>query len=127
MASIWLYVSVAKECVKVFRSYDTAIKLLREHDPDGMAVEYPIEEDHVPSIAPKRSDIQTLIGAFLEAPSILSEYLEPNMPRSAGTTVEKLMDALTNDGVFAAISRIEGRQRFGLVEGEVHRMNGKDT
>lgn len=49
---------------------------------------------------PKRSDIQTLIGAFLEARSILSDYLEPNMLRSAGTTVEKFMDALTNDQVF---------------------------
>jgi len=118
MASVWLYVSVANECVKVFGSYDAAIEWLRGYDPDGMAVEYFIEEEHAPSIVPKRSDIQTLIGAFLEARSILSEYLEPNMPRSAGTTVDKLMDALTNDQVLTALSRVEGRQRFGLVEVE---------
>jgi hypothetical protein len=40
------------------------------------------------------------------------------MPRSAGLTVDKLMDALTNDDVLKALSRIEGRQRFGLVEVE---------
>ncbi|MGY4435092.1 hypothetical protein ACVWWO_007569 [Bradyrhizobium sp. F1.13.1] len=118
MVSVWLYVSVANECVKVFGSYDTAIEWLREYDPDGMAVEYSIEEENAPSIVPKRSDIQILIGAFLEARSILGEYLEPNMPRSAGTTVDKLMDALTNDQVLAALSRVEGRQRFGLVEVE---------
>lgn len=54
----------------------------------------------------------------MEARSILSDYLEPNMLRSAGTTVEKLMDALTNGQVLTALSRVEGRQRFGLVEVE---------
>lgn len=67
---------------------------------------------------PKRSDIQTLIARFLEARSELSNYLMPGVPRNAEFTVEKLMDALTNDDVLAAISRIEGRQRFGLVEVE---------
>ncbi|MET4476533.1 hypothetical protein [Bradyrhizobium sp. F1.13.3] len=118
MGSIWLYVSVENDCVKVFASCDSAVEWLRDNDPEGAAVEYPIEEEHAPSIAPKRSDIQTLISAFLEARSILSDYLEPNMPRSAGITVDKLMDALTNDDVLAALSRIEGRQRFGLVQVE---------
>jgi hypothetical protein len=40
----------------------------------------------------------------------------PGIPRSADFTVEKLMDALTNDEVLAAIGRMEGRQRFGPVE-----------
>jgi hypothetical protein len=118
MASVWLYVSVANDCVKVFASCDSAVEWLRENDPAGAAVEYPIEEEHAPSIVPKRTDIQTLISAFLEARSILSDYLVPNMPRSAGATVDELMDALTNDDVLAALSRIEGRQRFGLVEVE---------
>ncbi|UPK36901.1 hypothetical protein IVB18_06100 [Bradyrhizobium sp. 186] len=118
MTSVWLYVSVPFDCVKVFASYDSAIEWLRENDPEGMAVEYPLEEESEPSIVPKRSDIQTLVSAFLEARSILSDYLVPNMPRSAGMTVDKLMDALTNDDVLAALRRIEGRQRFGLVEAE---------
>lgn len=116
MASIWLYVSVPTDCVKVFASCDSAIAWLRENDPEGAAVEYPIEEDHAPSIVPKRSDIQILASAFLEARSILSDYLVPGVPRNAEFTVEKLMDALTNDEVLAAISRIEGRQRFALVD-----------
>ncbi|MCK1357360.1 hypothetical protein [Bradyrhizobium sp. 199] len=116
MASIWLYVNVENDCVKVFASSDSAVEWLRENDPEGAAVEYPIEEEHAPSIIPKRSDIQTLLSAFLEARSVLSHYLIPAVPRSAEFTVEKLMDALTNDDVLAAISRIEGRQRFGLVE-----------
>ncbi|MCK1269759.1 hypothetical protein IVB44_23215 [Bradyrhizobium sp. 49] len=116
MTSVWLYVSVPTDCVKVFSSYESAIEWLRENDPEGMAVEYPLEEESAPFIVPKRSDIQTLIAAFLEARSILSDYLVPNMPRSAGMTVDKLMDALTNDDVLAALSRMEGRQRFGLVE-----------
>lgn len=33
MATVWLCVSVAKECMKVFGSYDTAMEWLREHDP----------------------------------------------------------------------------------------------
>src|SRR5262249_16278626 len=118
MASVWLYVSVPKQCVKVFASYDTAIEWLSGNDPEGLAVEYPVEEERAPSIAPKRTDVQGLVAAFLEARSILSDYLEPNMPRSAGVAVDKLMDALTNKQVLAAISRIEGRRRFGLVEVE---------
>lgn len=114
MTSVWLYVSVPTDCVKVFASSNSAIEWLSKNDPEGEAVEYPIEEEIAPSIVPKRSDIQTLISAFLEARSILSDYLVPNVPRDA--TVERLMDALTNEEVLAAISRIEGRQRFGLVE-----------
>jgi hypothetical protein len=116
--SVWLYVSVENDCVKVFASCDSAVEWLRHNDPGGAAVEYPIEEEHAPSIVPKRSDIQTLITAFLEARSVLSNYLVSGVPRNAEFTVEKLMDALTNDDVLAAISRIEGRQRFGLVEVE---------
>lgn len=63
---------------------------------------------------PKRTDVQQLVDAFLEARSILSDYVVPG-PRGATATVEQLLDALTNDDVIAAISRIEGRQRFGLV------------
>jgi len=63
---------------------------------------------------PKRSDVQQLVGAFLEARAILSDYLVPG-PRDAATTVDKLVDALTNDDVLAEVSRIEGRQRSGLV------------
>lgn len=100
------------ERIKVFVSYDTAIEWLRENDPEGAAVEYPIEEEPVPSIVPKRSDVQQLVRAFLEAR--LSDYLVPG-PRDAASTVDKLKDALTNDDVLAAMSRIEGRQRFGLV------------
>jgi hypothetical protein len=114
--SVWLYVSVEKDCVKVFASCDSAVEWLRENDPDGAAVEYPVEEEHALPIVPKRSDIQTLIAAFLEARSVLSNYLLPGIPRSADFTVEKLMDALTNDEVLAAIGRMEGRQRFGPVE-----------
>jgi hypothetical protein len=113
--SVWLYVSVENDCVKVFASCETAVEWLRENDPEGAAIEYPIEDEHAPSIVPKRSDIQTLISAFTEARSVLSNYLLPGVPRSAEFTVEKLMDALRNDDVLAAISRIEGRQRFGLV------------
>jgi hypothetical protein len=40
------------------------------------------------------------------------------MPRTAGTAVDKMMDVLTNDHVLAAMSRIEGRKRFGLVDVE---------
>ncbi|MBM7486754.1 hypothetical protein ACVWWI_000130 [Bradyrhizobium sp. USDA 3686] len=116
--SVWLYVSVETECVKVFASCDSAVEWLRDNDPEGTAVEYPIEEEHAPSIVPKRSDIQTLLYAFFEARSVLSDYLVPGVPRNAEFTVEKLMDALKNDQVLAAISRIEGRQRFGLVEVE---------
>ncbi|MCK1326703.1 hypothetical protein IVA94_39345 [Bradyrhizobium sp. 156] len=95
MTSVWLYVSVPTDCVKVFASCDSAVEWLRENDPEGEAVEYPVEEERAPYIVPKRSDIQTLVNAFLEARSILSDYLVPKMPRSAGTTVDKLMDALT--------------------------------
>ncbi|WP_024343250.1 hypothetical protein [Bradyrhizobium japonicum] len=112
--SVWLYVSVATETVKVFASYDTAIEWLNRNDPEGAAVEYPIEEEQAPSIVPNRTDVQKLVDAFLEARGILSDYLVPG-PRNSTTTVEKLMDALTNDDVIAALSRIEGRQRFGLV------------
>ena len=114
--SVWLYVSVENDRVKVFASCDSAVEWLSEHDPEGAAVEYPVEEEHAPPIVPKRSDIQTLIAAFLEARSVLSNYLLPGIPRSADFTVEKLMDALTNDEVLAAIGRMEGRQRFGPVE-----------
>lgn len=116
--SVWLYVSVPMDCVKVFASSDSAIEWLREHDPEGEAVEYPIEEEHAPSIVPKRSDIQIIVSAFLEARSVLSDYLIPGVPRNAEFTVERLMDALTKDEVLAALSRIEGRQRFGVVEVE---------
>lgn len=43
MTSVWLYVSVPTDCVKVFSSYDSAIEWLRENDPEGVAVEYPIK------------------------------------------------------------------------------------
>jgi hypothetical protein len=114
--SVWLYVSVENDCVKVFASSGSAIEWLSKNDPEGEAVEYPIEEEHAPSIVPKRSDIQIVVSAFLEARSVLSNYLVPGVPRNAEFTVEKLMDALTNGEVLAALSRIEGRQRFGLVE-----------
>jgi hypothetical protein len=114
--SVWLYDSVENDCVKVFASCDSAVEWLRENDPEGVAVEHPVEGEHAPPIVPKRSDIQTLIATFMEARGVLSNYLLPGVPRSADFTVEKLMDALTNDDVLAAISRIEGRQRFGLVE-----------
>ena len=116
--SVWLYVNVPNECVKVFTSYDSAIEWLRQNDPEGLAVEYPIENEEALTILPKRTDVQILVQAFLEARSILSDYLVPNMPRTAGTTVDKLMDVLTNNHVLAAISRIEGRNRFGLVDVE---------
>jgi hypothetical protein len=48
--SVWLYVSVSNDCVKVFASCDAAIEWLREKDPEGAAVEYPIEEEHAPSM-----------------------------------------------------------------------------
>src|SRR5262245_38020663 len=114
--SVWLYVNVPNACLKVFGSYDTAFEWLRDNDPDGLAVEYPVEDESAPSTVPKRTDVQVLVDAFLEARSILSDYLVPNMPRSAGMAVDKLMDALTSEQVLAAISRIEGRKRFGLVE-----------
>jgi hypothetical protein len=53
-------------------------------------------------MVPRRSLIQTLIPAFLETRSVLSNYLVPGVPRNAEFTVEKLMDALTNDEVVAA-------------------------
>ncbi|WOH60364.1 hypothetical protein [Bradyrhizobium sp. BWC-3-1] len=83
--------------MKVFASCDAAIEWLPENDPEGATVEYPIEEERAPSILPKRSDIQTLISAFLEARSVLSNYLMPGVPRNAEFAVEKLTDALTND------------------------------
>jgi hypothetical protein len=116
--SVWLYVNVPNECVKVFASYDSTIEWLRQNDPEGLAVEYPIEDEEASTIVPKRTDVQILVQAFLEARSILSDYLVPNMPRTAGTAVDKLMDVLTNDHVLAAVSRIEGRKRFGLVDVE---------
>lgn len=114
MNSVWLYVSVTTETVKVFASYDTAIEWLSRNDPEGAAVEHPIEEEHAPSIVPKRTDVQQLVSAFLEARAIMSDYLVPG-PRNSATTVDKLIDTLTNDEVIAAVSRIEGRQRFGLI------------
>lgn len=57
-----------------------------------------------------------LLGAFLDARAILSDYLVPNSPRDANAMVEKLMDVLISDHVLAALSRIEKRRRFGLVE-----------
>jgi hypothetical protein len=116
--SVWLYVNVPNECVKVFASYDSTIEWLRQNDPEGLAVEYPIEDEEASTIVPKRTDVQILVQAFLEARSILSDYLVPNMPRTAGTAVDKMMDVLTNDHVLAAMSRIEGRKRFGLVDVE---------
>lgn len=65
MSSVWLYVNPHAECVKVFASYDTAIDWLSKNDPEGAAVEYPIEEERAPSIIPKRTDVQQLVGAFL--------------------------------------------------------------
>ncbi len=119
--SVWLYVNVPSECVKVFASYDAAIEWLHENDPEGMAVEYPLEEEGAPSIVPKRTDVQVLVEALLEARSILNDYLVPNMPRSAGVAVDRLLNALTNEQVLSAVSRIEGRQRFGLVKVEYDR------
>jgi hypothetical protein len=116
--SVWLHANVPNECVKVFASYDSTIEWLRQNDPEGLAVEYPIEDEEASTIVPKRTDVQILVQAFLEARSILSDYLVPNMPRTAGTAVDKMMDVLTNDHVLAAMSRIEGRKRFGLVDVE---------
>ncbi|MCK1545785.1 hypothetical protein IVB12_28560 [Bradyrhizobium sp. 179] len=117
MASVWLYVSVSNECVKVFASYDSAIKWLSENDPEGAAVEYPVEDEQAPSIIPKRTDVQQLVSALLQAPAVLSDYIAPG-PGDPASTVDELMDVLTNDDVLGAISRIEGRQRFGLVQTE---------
>jgi hypothetical protein len=114
--SVWLYVSVPNECVKVFASYDMAREWLRHYDRHGIAVEYPLEEEETAAIAPRRTDVRILLDAFLDARAILGDYLEPNMPRSAGMAVERLLNALMKEDVLAAISRIEGRQRFGLVE-----------
>ncbi len=114
--SVWIYADGPSHCVKVFASYDSAIEWLREHDPKGVTVEYPVEDEAVPTISPKRTDVQILVDAFLEARLIISDYLVPNMPQSAGTTVDKLTNVLTNDHVVAAIGRIEGRKRFGVIE-----------
>lgn len=113
--SVWLYVNVPNGIVKVFGSYDTANEWLCQNDPYGVAVEYPVEEK-AGSIVPKRTDVQVLLGAFLDARAILSDYLVPNSPRDANAMVEKLMDVLISDHVLAALSRIEKRRRFGLVE-----------
>lgn len=116
--SVWIYVDAPTHCVKVFGSFDAALEWLKHHDPDGLAVEYPVEQQSSTTARPRRTDVETLVEALLEARIILSQYLLPRQPQDARTTVAELVNALTGDDVMAALSRIERRQRFGLVEAE---------
>ena len=117
--SVWIYVNAPSECVKVFASYDSALEWLINNDPEGAAVEYAVEPEPASAVRPRQSDVQIVLEAVLQARGILSEYLTPNMPQTAGTTVDELMDTLTNDRVLAAVSRIEGRKRFSLMDCEL--------
>ncbi|SRR5579871_716017 len=112
--TVWLYVNAKGNCVKVFDSSDAALEWLQAHDPDGVAVQWPLEEPKALAIKPTRTDYQILIDTFLKARTILGNYMEDGQ---ASKAVEQLLNAMINDQVIAAISRIEGRKRFGLIEG----------
>ncbi len=77
-------------------------------------MQWPIEESRPVTAKPKRTDYQILIDAFLKASAIFSDYVDDG---KASDALDRLMSALISDEVIAAISRIEGRKRFGLIEG----------
>jgi hypothetical protein len=113
--SVWLYVNPNRESLKVFDSWDAALDWLRKNDPDGIAVEWPVEEGPSPSEQAKRTDYQTLVEAFWGARDILADYVEDG---KAYRAVGDLMKALLNDRVVTAISRIERRHRFAVIHGD---------
>lgn len=112
--SVWLYVNPSRDWVKVFESSDSALEWFQRNDPDGVAVQWPVEEQQTLAAKPTRTDYQILVDAFLKARAILTDYVEDGRAYRA---VDQLMSALINDQVFLAISRIEGRKRFGVIEG----------
>ncbi len=112
--SVWIYVNPSRACVKVFDTSDAALEWFRQNDPEGLAVQWPVEEAQQLTEKPKRADYQILIDAFLQTRTILSDYVEDG---KACEAVDRLMNAIINDRVIAAISRIEERKRFGLIEG----------
>jgi hypothetical protein len=49
MTTVWVYVDTSKEVgdvdhLKVFASADAADRWFAEHDPEGVAFEYPVQE-----------------------------------------------------------------------------------
>ena len=112
--SVWLYVNPNREAVRVFDSWDAALEWLRKNDPDGVAVEFPVEEAPSRTEQAKRTDYQTLVEAFWGARDVLADYVQDGRAYRA---VDDLMKALLNDRVVAAIGRIEGRRRFAVIEG----------
>lgn len=55
--SVWIYVDAPTECVKVFGSYDLALEWLIENDPEGIAVEYPVEAEPAAATRPRQTDV----------------------------------------------------------------------
>jgi hypothetical protein len=116
--SVWIYVDGPTRCVKVFASYSSAFEWLQNNDPDGLAVEYPVDGDESGvSAAPRQTDVRSVVDALLTAKAILAHYLQPGFERDYAGTMKNLLDALTNHDVIAAVGRIEHRRRFKVHEG----------
>ena len=64
----------------------------------------------------KRTDYETCTTALHQARRLLSEYINPCNPSNSVETLDHIIDILDNDRVEAALKRIDGRDRFGLVE-----------
>jgi hypothetical protein len=112
--SVWIYVNPRRDYVKVFDSSDSALEWFQDHDPSGVAVQLPLEESQTPMAKPTHTDHQILIEAFLKARAIIRDYVEDG---KASLAVEQLTRILFNDQVVAAISRVDRRRRFGVIEG----------
>jgi predicted ArsR family transcriptional regulator len=64
----------------------------------------------------KRTDYETCTTALRQARRLMSEYINPCSPSDSVETLDQIIDILDNDGVEAALKRIDGRHYFGLVQ-----------
>jgi hypothetical protein len=96
--------------LRLFGSKEAADKWLEENDPEGVACEYEIEEP-VDRISPT-TDQQRITRALRQAGVVIAEYLDPDNPRDAEATVDRLIGLLDTQELAAAKERLESG--FGL-------------
>ena len=115
MSSVWIYVDAPTHRVKVFAAQASAMEWLRNNDPDGLAVEYPLEDQPAPAYPAAKTDVQSLVEAFLHAQTILKDYLDAGAAQDYADTMTRLVHTLVDHDVLAAVGRLERRKRFALV------------
>jgi hypothetical protein len=62
------------------------------------------------------ADTDTCLEALRAARIILSRYLDPLNPDDAVLALDGIIDLLDSDDVRAALSRIDARQHFNVME-----------